>query len=294
MSCWFEALPFCWDHTEFWESQIAPIYRWESGGGERGGVHTICLHTICWHIPHSTYSWSWCSGLIYTYSMMVSFPPHMPLFGGILHQAQAFLGSEEMAVLFLSFYATLRSGHFLDEAMLGPFWHTPDRHFPWDFWYQRPWTKKTKDDSSALRFCRIVWPSQRSAWEHQDTSHVSLLPESPLLPPTSLSLIPLIPHPHRPRLMEFFWQICLGWQRGVRVRRRSNLGDPLFLESKSQDSEKQKPGEDSFFLLLSVNTYFSWSISRECPRLRVKVRSKVRKYQEGTSINIVQILFLIH
>lgn len=101
MSCWFEALPFCWDHTEFWESQIAPIYRWESGGGERGGVHTICLHTICWHIPHSTYSWSWCSGLIYTYSMMVSFPPHMPLFGGILHQAQAFLGSEEMAVLFL-------------------------------------------------------------------------------------------------------------------------------------------------------------------------------------------------
>ena len=193
-----------------------------------------------------------------------------------------------------SFYATLRSGHFLDEAMLGPFWHTPDRHFPWDFWYQRPWTKKTKDDSSALRFCRIVWPSQRSAWEHQDTSHVSLLPESPLLPPTSLSLILLIPHPHRPRLMEFFWQICLGWQRGVRVRRRSNLGDPLFLEFKSQDSEKRKPGEDSFFLLLSVNIYFSWSISRECPRLRVKVRSKFRKYQEGTSINIVQIFFLIH
>ena len=142
--------------------------------------------------------------------------------------------------------------------------------------------------------CRIVWPSQHSASEHQDTSHVSLLPASPLLPPTSLSLVPLIPHPHLPRLMEFFWQICLGWQRGVRVRRQSNLGDPLFLESKSRDSEKWKPGEDSFFLLLSVNTYFSWSISRECPRLRVKVRSKVRKYQEGTSINIVQILFLIH
>ena len=35
--------------------------------------------------------------------------------------AQAFLGNEEMAVFFLSFYATLRSGHFLDEAMLGPF-----------------------------------------------------------------------------------------------------------------------------------------------------------------------------
>lgn len=108
-------------------------------------------------------------------------------------------------------------------------------------------------------------------------SHLSP-PRITLTSPTSLSLFPLIPprpHPHRhlPRPMEFLWQICLGWQRGVRVRRQSNLGNPLFLESKSQDSEKRKPGEDSFFLLLSVNTYFPRSISTECPRLRVKVRS---------------------
>ena len=38
----------------------------------------VCLHTICWHIPHSI--WSLCSVLIYTCSMMFSFPSHTPLF----------------------------------------------------------------------------------------------------------------------------------------------------------------------------------------------------------------------
>ena len=221
----------------------------------------VCLHTICWHIPHSI--WFLCSVLIYTCSMMFSFPSHTPLFWWDSPPCSGLSwewGNGSVLPIFLC-YTEVRT--FSWWSYVGPLLTHTRQTFSLSLLIPKSLNqKKTKDDSSALRFCRIGWPSSRSDWERQDTYHVSLLPSSPLLPPTSLSLFPLIPP----------CQICLGWQRGVRVRRQSNLGNPLFLESKNQDSEKRKPGEDSFFLL-SVNTYFPWSISIECPRLRVKARS---------------------
>ena len=83
-------------------------------GEEREAVFTPCLHTICWHIPHSTWSLfiraPWCS---HSHPIRLSS-------GGILHHAQAFPGSEEMAVLFLSFYATLSQDIFLMKLCWAP------------------------------------------------------------------------------------------------------------------------------------------------------------------------------
>lgn len=90
-------------------------------------------------------------------------------------------------------HTTLRSGHPLDEAVSDHICHIPHNHFPPELEPPKSLNQETKDDPSALRFCRIVRPPQDLDQEHQGTRLLSLSPLHTLdtsLHPPSLHYFP--------------------------------------------------------------------------------------------------------
>lgn len=135
---------------------------------------------------------------------------------GTLHYSESLLGSEEMTVLFPGY---LRSGQSLDEAVLVPICYTPDQCFPLSLLPPRIWNQEKKmiplllDPAELFRLLRAQTRSTRA--------HVSCLPTPPPDSPPTLSL-PTTPLPSlaSQEAHGMLWQVCLGWQRGVRVRER--------------------------------------------------------------------------
>lgn len=93
-----------------------------------------------------------------------------------------------------SSHTTLRAECSPEEAVWGPICHTPDRGCPLSPLPPRSLIYETKDDSSAPRFCRMVWPSRGSDQEHPSQVSRLFLP----LPPTSPFILPLHYFPHPP------------------------------------------------------------------------------------------------
>lgn len=139
-------------------------------------------------------------------------PPILLSSSGILHHSKSFLGSEERTVLFLGY---LRSGQSLDETVLVPVRYTPDKCFSLSLLPPRIWNQEK-------RIPRLLDPAKLfplpRAWTRSTRAHVSCLATLPPGSPPILSLptTPLLSVASQ-EAHGILWQVCLGWQRGVRV-----------------------------------------------------------------------------
>lgn len=190
----------------------------------RNIIGCICLHILTSVLSTLTYPTSPTPlGFLETKhycSLGLSPFPEVVLTSKSLKKDQGLDGRRERQAV--PSHTTLRSGHPLDEAVSDSICHITHNHFPPELEPPKSLNQETKDDSSALRFCRIVRPPQDLDQEHQGTCLLSLF----LSPPhprhfPSPSFSPLLSFISLyPRLVEFLWQVCLGWQNGVKVRER--------------------------------------------------------------------------